>query len=615
MDKKQLYFETINVILSVIFMISAWILSLYLESDGWYVILLYGLAFVVGGFFKAIEGVKETIENKSLNVEILMILAAIGAFVVDDYREGAILIFIFALSGVLESFATSKSEKALTSLLNLAPQTAQLLIDGIEVTVPVKDLKIGDKVVVKVGELIPVDGKIIDGSTSLDQAAITGEYLPVSKSIDDKVFAGSMNIESSVVIENNVDPKESVVQKIIDLVQNAQENKTQSQSLIDKIEKYYVYIVIILSVMMMFIPVWTGWLDQAEAFRRGIVVLVVGSPCALVASITPAMLSSLSNAAHKRILIKSGKTLEDLFKIDTIVLDKTGTITTGVPKVVRIEIIDSLDHSYIKDLVYTVEKHSNHPLALAISSYLETDAKSLNVKSKEISGRGMQTTIGEDIWKIGRFEAKQNASIIDKYNTCTSLGHSTVHIIKNDEIVGFIALMDTIRDHVSDVIDDLNNQNITSHLMTGDNAYTAKYIADQSHVSSYMANCFPEDKASKVIALQKENHKVIMVGDGINDAPALAQADVGIAMGAGTDVSIETADIIFMNNNIKNLPLLIKLSKRMRNITLQNIIFAISVIVLLMISNIFGLVELPLGVLFHEGSTILVILNSLRLLK
>lgn len=615
MNKKQLYFETINVILSVIFMIAAWLLSIYLKSDGWYVILLYGLAFVVGGFFKAIEGVKETIENKSLNVEILMILAAIGAFIVDDYREGAILIFIFALSGVLESFATSRSEKALTNLLNLAPQTAQLLVDGIEVTVPVKDLQIGDKVVVKVGQLIPVDGKIIDGTTSLDQAAITGEYMPVSKTVHDEVYAGSMNIESSVVVENNVDPKESVVQKIIDLVQNAQENKTQSQSLIDKIEKYYVYIVILLSIMMMFLPVWTGWLDQAEAFRRGIVVLVVGSPCALVASITPAMLSSLSNAAHKRILIKNGKTLEDLFKIDTIVLDKTGTITTGIPKVIRLEIIDDLDHAFIKNLVYTVEKHSNHPLAHAISSYLEKDATPLNIKSKEISGRGMQATIDNDIWKIGRFDAKQNDSIIEKYNKCTTLGHSTVNIIKNDEIIGFIALMDTIRDHVSDVIDDLNNQNITSHLMTGDNAYTAKYIAEQSHVSSYMANCFPEDKASKIVALQKENHKVIMVGDGINDAPALAQADVGIAMGAGTDVSIETADIIFMNNNIENLPRLIKLSKRMRQITLQNIIFAISVIVLLMISNLFGFIELPLGVLFHEGSTILVILNSLRLLK
>jgi len=615
MKNKQLYFETINVILSVIFMIVAWILSLTLNENGWYVILFYGLAFAVGGFFKAKEGIKETIKNKSLNVEILMILAAIGAFVVNNYAEGAILIFIFALSGVLESYATSKSEKALTSLLTLAPQTALLIKDGKEVTIAVKDLNIGDQVIVKVGQQIPVDGKIIEGSTSLDQAAITGEFVPVSKDLGDLVYAGSMNIESSIIVETTVDSSQTVVQKIIDLVKNAQDNKTESQTLINKIEKYYVYIVILLSIIMMLIPPMFGWLSNAEAFRRGIVVLVVGSPCALVASITPAMLSSLSNAAHKRILIKGGKTLEDLVNIDTIILDKTGTITTGIPHVVTIETIDAVDRENTINILYTLEKHSNHPLAQAIVEHLKDSAKSLDLKSNEISGRGMETTIGQDHWKIGRFESVENIGIHDKYVKCTSLGHSTVSIIKNNEIVGFVALMDSIRPSVIEVIDELHSYDIDTHLVTGDNEFTAKSIAHEAHIKNYIANCFPEDKVTQVKEFQDQGKHVIMVGDGINDAPALATANVGIAMGAGTDVTLETADIIFMNDNIENLPKLIKLAKRMRHITLQNVIFAVSVIILLMVSNVFGLIQLPVGVIFHEGSTILVILNSLRLLR
>lgn len=616
MSKKQLIIETSSVIIAIIFMIAAWLLGHFIDEGAWYVILLYGLSFAIGGFAKAKEGIEETIENKSLNVEILMILAALGAFVVNDYAEGAILILIFALSGVLESYATSKSEKALTSLLTLAPRTASLLVDGEEVIVPVEDIIVGSHVIVKVGQQVPVDGKIISGSTSLDQAAITGEFVPVSKSEGSEVFAGSVNIESTIIVETTVDSKDTVVQKIINLVKNAQENKTESQSLIDKIEKYYVYFVIIFAILFMVVPPIFSWLDSAEAFRRGIVVLVVGSPCALVASISPAMLSSLSNAAKKRILIKGGKHLEDLLLVDSIVLDKTGTVTTGIPQVVRVEIIDSEDKEKVLNILYTLEKQSNHPLAKSIVEYLnETKtANELKIKTTEISGRGMDALVDGDDWKVGRFEFMENDQLIERYNKCTTLGHSTVNIIKNGQLVGYVALMDTIRDHVIEVIDELNDMGIKSYLVTGDNEFTARHVAKNVHVTDYVANCFPEDKVTFIEKLKSEGSHPMMIGDGINDAPALATAHLGVAMGAGTDVSLETADIIFMNNNMENLPKLIKLSKRMRTITLQNIIFAVSVIALLMISNVFGIIELPLGVVFHEGSTILVILNSLRLL-
>ncbi len=613
MTKKQLIIETSFVIVSIILIIAAFILQQFYDNT-WFVILLFGLSFAIGGYAKAKEGILATIENKSLNVEILMILAALAAFFVGSYEEGAILILIFSLSGVLESYATSKSEKELTSLLKLAPKTAIQYKDGKETEVDIQDLKISDQVIVKVGQQIPVDGKIIKGSTSLDQSAITGEYVPVGKHVGDEVFAGSINIEQTVIVETTKNPKDSVVQKIVDFVQEAQENKTQSQTLINKIEKYYVYIVIIFAVLFMFVPPLFGWLDAQESFRRGVVVLVVGSPCALVASITPAMLASLSNAAKKRILIKGGQALENLIGIKAVVFDKTGTITSGVPKVVDIRAIQTEDLDQLNQIVCAIEKQSNHPLAKAVVEHLKDCDDIDGLETKEISGKGMQAHLKDDTWQIGKFEAKSSEHCDRALAQAKKKGYSIINIIKNGEIIGYIALTDSIRDNVKEVIKALKDQNITPVLLTGDHEETAKIISLESGIEHYEANCMPEDKVNRIKALQKDLGKVLMVGDGINDAPALASADVSVAMGAGTDVSLETSDIVFMNNQIENLPQTLKLAKRMRSITVQNIIFSISVILLLMITNVFGLIDLPLGVVAHEGSTILVILNSLRLL-
>lgn len=614
MTRKQLVMETTFLSVSFVLAVAAFIFSKTIDANHISVVLLYGFAFAIGGYAKAKQGVLQTIKQKALNVEILMILAALGAFIVKNYSEGTILILIFALSGVLESYATSKSEKALTSLLKLAPQTALLYINGNEQEVLVSEIQIGDQVIVKVGQQVPVDGVIVNGSTSLNQAAITGEFVPVFRNVKDSVFAGSINIESTIIVETTKDPKDSVVQKIIDFVKNAQEEKTESQSLIDRIEKYYVYVVIFLAITFMIVPPLFGWLSQSDAFYRGIVVLVVGSPCALVASITPAMLSSLSNAARKRILVKGGKHLEAMIGLKAVVFDKTGTITSGVPKVVRIETISSLDKEKVLSILYTLEKQSDHPLAKAITDSLDPKYMLKEIKTNEVSGRGMQANLDGDVWEIGRFDYTMHPEIQEKLDRCTGLGHSIVAIIKNKQMVGFAALMDTIRDNAKEVMASLKAQNIQTILLTGDHKFTAAAIAREAGVDSFEADCFPEDKVSKIKEIQKNVGKVMMIGDGINDAPALAIADVSVAMGTGTDVSLETADIVFMNDRLENLPSLIKLAKRMRTITLQNVIFAISVITILMISNVFGLIRLPAGVVAHEGSTILVILNSLRLL-
>ena len=613
MTRKQLYTELILLIISIICIILGYTFQ-FLNASSNLIPIFFGLSFIIGGFEKAKEGVIKTIENKSLNVEILMILAALGAFIVGDYAEGAILIMIFSISGVLESYATSKSEKALTNLLKLAPQKAIKLINDQEIEVLIEDLHVGDVVIVKVGDQVPVDGVIIKGQTSLDQAAITGEFVPVMRSEHDSVYAGSMNVESTIIVQTTKDPKDSVVQKIVDFVKHAQTEKTASQSFIDHFEKWYVYVVIALALCLMFIPpifnIWT----KSYAFNRGVIVLVVGSPCALVASITPAMLSALSNGARKRILIKGGTPLEKMVNVKAIMLDKTGTLTSGVPHVVNIYISPNEDKELALKVLYTLEKQSTHPLAKAIIDHLNPSLLLDDITTQEKSGHGMEANINGHLWQVGRFDSIIDSSVSEKFEYCNSLGHSYVKIIKDGIMIGFVALMDTIRKQAPDVILKLKKMGIKTVLLTGDHKFTANAIAKEIGIDDVLSDLLPEDKVKHVTFYQEKYGRVMMVGDGINDAPALAISDVSLAMGSATDVSLETADIVIMNDDLHNIPKLINLAKRTRIITLQNIIFSVSVITLLLISNIFGFIELPLGVVAHEGSTILVILNSLRLL-
>lgn len=606
-----------NLAIETIFTVTAIVLILFTLIFGRYVgdtaeMVLFGLSFLFGGFYKAKEGVIKTIENKALNVEFLMIVAALGAFILKNYAEGAILIFIFALSGLLEDYATSKSEKAFTSLLNLAPEEALLEKDGKEVVVKVSDLNIGDVVIVKVGSSIPADGEVVFGNTSINESMITGEFVPVDKKVGDNVFSGTLNESALIKVRVTKDMKDSMVQKIIDFVETAHENKTESQSFIEQFERWYVYVVIAISILTMVVPPIFGWWTQDVAIYRGIVVLVVGSPCALVASVSPAVLSSLSNASRKGILIKGGKHLETLSKIDAVLLDKTGTITEGRPEVK--EIYCALDeHETICKVIYALERQSTHPLAKAVVDYLK-DTDDIQIESKETPGKGIEGQYQGHLYQVGRFDVQVDDVLKDKVDSAHKAGFTTILVSKDGVLIGYIALMDRIRPRVKEAIESLKAHNIRPILMTGDNRYTAGSIAKEAGIAYVLSELLPEDKLKHVESLKKSGKNVMMVGDGINDAPALAAADVGVAMGSGTDVSLETADIVFMNNNIENIEKSIQLAKRMKQIANQNIIFSVTVISLLLLSNVFGIVLLPLGVIFHEGSTILVILNSLRLL-
>ncbi len=615
MKKIILVLETLAVVVSFVLIILALILERFASPSTLTVMILYGIAFAVGGFAKAKEGLEKTIEDRHLNVEFLMIFAALAAYLTGNYSEGAILILIFSISGVMESYASAKSEKALSSLLNLAPETALLYDQGDTQEVSIKTLSIGDLVMVKVGQQVPVDGVVVEGSSALNESAITGEFMPVSKTVGDQVFAGSLNEEAVLIVRTDVDPEASVVQKIVDFVKRAQVDQPKAHTRIEHFERWYVYAVIMLAVLTMVVPTFLGWLPRDEAVYRGIIVLVVGSPCALVASVAPAVLSTLSNASRKRILIKGGSRLEGLKDIRVVVFDKTGTVTTGQPYVDEVHWFKTLDEAYAMNVLKTLEQSSTHPLAKAVTTYAK-DAKVLkDVRVKEASGHGMEATIEGVTWRVGRF----HQTLSDEQSTLAKSlgvkGASLVWLYEDQEVVGVLALKDTIRPQVKATIEGLKAEGITPVLLTGDIEETAHAIAKEVGIEEVVSKCLPEDKVKHVKHYQDTLGPVLMIGDGINDAPALAVADVSIAMGTGTDVSLETSDIVLMNDNLENLPMVFRLAKRMRLIVWQNIIFSIAVIVMLLTGNIFGLVLLPLGVLAHELSTILVITNSLRLLR
>jgi Zn2+/Cd2+-exporting ATPase len=612
MTKTTLIAETTATILSAVLIAAAFLMEVPLpQAAPW----LFGSAFLIGGFAKAREGVLETVKNKALNVEILMILAALGAFVIGYYSEGAILIIIFAISGVLESYASARSEKELKALLELAPTTAMKVQDGTLVEVPVSSLAVGDTVSVSAGMRIPVDGTVIDGRTSVDQSMVTGESVHLSREPGDSVFAGSFNVDGHISVKTDKDPSDTVVQHIVDFVTEAKANAPKSQSKIERFEKIYVYIVILIATFFMTVVPATGLLGWEEAFYRGIIVLVVGSPCALVASVSPAMLASLSTASRLGILVKGGNHFETLRTIGAVVFDKTGTITSGVFEVNEIRFCDEVDHGYAARVLYTLERQSDHPLARAVTSHLDGTHLLEGVRTSEKPGRGMEADVDGVLWQVGRFEGDACDIAVTLSQEALEEGRTIIPVFKDHVMVGAVTLSDTVRQNAKETVERLKDLGIVPVLLTGDHEGTAKSIAKDVGIDIVHHDCMPEDKVSSIETFRASYGPVMMVGDGINDAPALAKADIGCAMGSAADVSLETSDIVFTNNDLMRIPDAFGLARGFQRITVQNIIFSTSVIVLLMISNVFGIVDLPFGVVAHETSTILVILNSLRLLK
>nr|WP_156647097.1 heavy metal translocating P-type ATPase [Lentibacillus sp. JNUCC-1] len=627
-QKKQSVFKRMNIhwellaaIISGVIILVAWSFEQQLSHQVW--VGLHLTAFVIGGYAKAKEGITETIKERDLNVELLMFLAAIGSAIIGYWTEGAILIFIFALSGALETYTMNKSHKEISSLVDMQPETALLLDSAGNRTVHVSELAIGDHILVRASERIPADGRIVTGTTAVDESAITGESLPVEKTKQADVFAGTVALDGTITVEITKTADETLFQKIIQLVQSAQDEKSPSQLFIERFEGLYVKIVLAVVAVMMFLPYLVlGW-SLTDSIYRAMILLVVASPCALVASIMPATLSAISNSAKAGVLFKGGVHLENLDHVKAIAFDKTGTLTNGKPVVTDVLVHPDVDRDDVINITGAIEEESTHPLAQAITRYKEQSAgKSAPIQvnnMKTHSGNGVSAVAEGHEWRIG------NASFIgthdaDQFQNAAAAklareGKTLVFVQRDQELVALFALKDTVREDAKAAIANLKSQGIHTVMLTGDNPETARVIAEETGIDSFVAECLPEHKVTEVKALKEKYSSVAMIGDGINDAPALATADLGVSMGEGTDVALETADMVLMKNDLSKITQTRKLSQRMNRIVKQNVYFSLGVILLLIASNFMQVIDLPLGVIGHEGSTILVILNGLRLLK
>lgn len=596
-------------------------------------IWFYVISYISGGYFGFFETIYH-LRHRELNIDFLMISAALGAALLGQWVEGATLLFLFSLSGSLESYALDKSRHAIHSLLKLRPQEGlRRNPDGTEERIPVEELKIDDIVIVKPGEHIPVDGKIVSGQTTVDQSTITGESIPVPKEPGDMIFAATLNENGVIEVRVTKTAKDTTVAKIIGLVESAQKNKAKTQRFLDEFEPRYAISVIITVIALIFVPWLLMGHDFDTTFYRAITVLVVASPCALIISTPASIISAIANGAKNGILFKGGVYVEQAVEIDTIAFDKTGTLTKGMPSVIDLLAYDSVKQTFSDDpgqsekllaIAAGCELHSEHHLAKAIiNKSAELSVVPAAVQNMQaIPGRGVEAIYKGKPVIVGNEKMFENVMdtwnslITEKASQLRNEGKTVVFVSLDNQLAGIITLADQIREKSKDTISRLKKMGISKIVMlTGDNHEVAQSIANRLGVDEVCANLLPDEKV-KVIEQLKQTGTVAMVGDGVNDAPALAVSDLGIAMGAaGTDVALETADIVLMGDELSKLPYLLNLSQKAKKVVWQNIIFSMAVI-LMLIAGVF-LVDLPLtlGVIGHEGSTLLVVLNGLRLLK
>lgn len=577
---------------------------------------------VSAGYHVIFEGFADTITSSIKkkrfmpNIHILMTLAAIGAMIIGQFMEGALLILIFAGAHFLEDYAEGRSKREIENLMNLNPTDARLVkSDGTIKIVHVDTLNIGDKLQVLIGDQVATDGVIIEGTSSIDESSITGESIPKEKNIGDIVFGSTINGNGTFIMEVTKDSKDTVFAKIIQLVSQTQTNISKTAALIKKIEPVYVTIVLIIAPLFYLLGRFLNWDDS---FYRTMVLLIGASPCALAATDIPASLSAISNLAKNGILFKGGSYLNNFADITAISFDKTGTLTEGKPVVTDQLFIPKLTDKEISnylDIIVAIEKHSNHPLANAIIASINVE-KDVVLEASNIVGVGLVSEYNKKTYKIGKPSSHSNVNefISEKTNQYESEGKTVVYFSENDEVLGLLAIQDVPKKTSINAIEYFNSNNIETIMITGDAVLTANAIGKQLGITKVIGNVLPEDKSDIIADLKTKNKAVAMVGDGINDAPALAIADIGIAMGDGTDIAIDAADAVLMHNDIEKLIYTHKVSKKLRSIVWQNIVFAMAVVVFILTMNIFNLMDMPFAVVIHEGSTLVVILNGLRML-
>jgi Cd2+/Zn2+-exporting ATPase len=616
---------------------AGWGLTFVSGLPVWVSLSLYVVAYFFGGFFTAKEAV-ETILKGGFEIDFLMLVAAIGAAILGSWAEGSLLLFLFSLGHSLEHYAMAKARKSIAALTSLAPPTALVSRDGKQEEIRIEELILGDIIIIKPNSKIPADGVVVKGDGSVNQAPITGESVPVDKlPVPDtnkdysketnikpeyRVFAGTINGASVLEVKVIKEAKDSTISRLVKMVNEAEKQKSPTQLFTDKFEKFFVPAVLILVTALCFAYLV---IDEpfSRSFYRAMSVLVAASPCALAISTPSAVLAGVARAARGGVLIKGGRPLEDLGSLNAIAFDKTGTLTEGKPKLTNAMPFDQITEEDLLTLAVAVEKLSDHPLAEAIvKGAIEKISKTqvpeaTNVKG--ITGRGVQADVDGKKVLIGNkalFEKNIPEGILKQVEDLEKQGHTTMLVKRDDDFIGLLSLMDVPREEAKHVLSELSDLGIKKMIMlTGDNQQVADAVAKQIGITEAWGDLMPEDKVKSVQKLDESEKMVAMVGDGVNDAPAMAKSTVGIAMGAaGSDVALETADIALMGDKLESLPFAIGLSRKAKGIIKQNLWISLGVVAALIPLTILGIASIGPAVIAHEGSTLLVVFNALRLL-
>lgn len=588
------------------------------------VIALYVVAYFSGGVLSLRQGLRELVDQRRIDVDLLMVLAAVAAASIGEWLEGGILLFLFSLSNAMQFYALQRTRRAITALMSMRPQEAlRKEPDGETRLVPTDELQIGDIIIVRPGERVPIDGHIVAGASSLDESSITGESIPVDKGEGDEVFGGTVNLFGALEVKVTKHAEETVIAKIVRMVEEAQSEVAPTQRVIDRVEQYYAAGVILATILAALIPIALGR-DVGASVYRAITLMVVASPCAVAMAVPAPVVAAIANGARSGVLFKGGMHVENLADVKAFCFDKTGTLTIGRPQVTDVVPLGGCTRQELLALAAAAEGRSEHPLALAILEAARAEGLAWTAASNTVAvpGKGVAADVdGRPVWLGNRRMLREYVpdvadEVLAQAETLEQQGKTVMFVGVAATVIGLVAVVDALRPGVPEMIARLKAQGVEKIvLLTGDNRRVGEAIGRQAGVDEVYAELLPGEKADIIARMRQTVGRVGMVGDGVNDAPALATATVGIAMGAaGTDVAMETADVVLMTNDLDKLNHAVALSRRTQRIIWQNLVFALGVIVVLSTLVLTHGLVLALGVVGHEGSTVLVILNSLRLL-
>ncbi len=593
----------------------AWTMSFLMPEYAGYV---FSLAALIALFPLAKKAGAAAIAGQPFTIETLVTIAVIGAIFIDESAEAAVVVFFFLIGELLEAMAAAKARKSVQALANLVPKSAFLVTDDGIVEIGADALSVGDIIEVRPGGRVPADGMISEGQTSIDEAAITGESMPKRKQEGDNVYAGSINADGLIRLTVEKTAENNMIARILQMVEDAEASKAPTARFIDDFSKYYTPGVIVVSAMIALIPPLVFGQNMDEWIYKGLAILLIGCPCALVLSTPAAITSGISAGAKRGLLVKGGAVLEAIGKVVHVAFDKTGTLTRGEPKVTDIKIFSGEEKTMLA-LAGSVEAGSSHPLAVAIVELVEERGIKLQKTSdaEALSGRGVQAKVGGKLVTIAspRFAAEISSFTPEQDAQIEALedeGKTMAVVVVDEKILGFFALRDELRDDAISAMKELTDIGVSAVMLTGDNQRTGKALAAQLGIE-VKAELLPKDKLDEIEAMKLEGD-IAMVGDGINDAPALARADVGIAMGGGTDVALETADAALMHERVSDVPALVKLSRATMSNIHQNITIALGLKAVFLVTTMLGMTTLWMAILADTGATLLVTLNAVRLL-